>query len=47
MSAPSNENIALIAHILGFGYIEILKLDIVDFSEFVGISERIAKAKTF
>ena len=47
MSAPSNENIALIAHILGFGYIEILELDMVDFSEFANISERIAKAKTF
>nr|DAI12261.1 MAG TPA: hypothetical protein [Bacteriophage sp.] len=34
------------AYALGFGYNEILDLDVIDFSEFVKISERILKAKS-
>lgn len=42
----NNENIVLIAHVLGYGYSEIINLSLSDFSEFLEISVKILKAKS-
>ena len=46
LSVPFPNPTILIAHVLGYGYSEIINLSLSDFSEFLEISVKILKAKS-
>jgi hypothetical protein len=46
LSVPFPNPTILIAHVLGYGYSEIINLSLSDFSEFLEISVKILKTKS-